>query len=198
MHWNRIAEVRAQIEGAFDAALIIAGSHESLRSPCGKYAIDLDVYQANDTSNWRITKAVVRLCETGGVIAQFKRNDESFFHCWLDHGGTQYLLCSEDLEGQTCIDLTHRRIESYSSEDSFIWTEFYPSPSKRKIAIVGCYWACPYVVKIYDFSEPMNLPLTQLKEIAIPSGNSNFGQWLSEDAFTFVGNNGTSEVCEGA
>jgi len=59
--------------------------------------------------------------------------------------------------------------------------KFYPSPGRDKIAIVGCYWANPYFVVIYDFQNPTQLPLKRIIEILL-SGN-DFEKWISAIVF---------------
>ena len=154
---NQINEVRAEIEKFFNPALIIPSEHESDESPSRNYSLEVDVYAVDDPlRNWCITVAVITDRRTGAIVAQVKRNDDSFLHCWIERNDIEYLVCSEDLEGQTVIDLTHRQVAGYcSSDDPFIWLEFHPSPSKSKLAVFGCYWACPYVIAVYDFSEPL-------------------------------------------
>jgi hypothetical protein len=105
----------------------------------------------------------------------------------ITRDGRDYLLFPEDLEGQTVIDLMTGRVEGFSSpDDTFIWTEFHPSPDVSLLAIIGCYWACPYQVTVYDFREPMNLPLPKVGEFVLTGGSARFGGWVSATAFTLV------------
>jgi hypothetical protein len=188
---NQIKEKRAEVEKFFNPALIIANEHQTGRSPSGNYRLDIDVYAVNDPErNWCISTATMTDLHTNEVIAQIKRNDDRFFYAWIDCEETEYLICSEDLEGQTVVDLTHRRMASYcSNEDPFIWTAFYPSPGRDKIAITGCYWASPYCVAVYRFQNPLQLPLERIIEIPL-SDNLSFEKWIGNDMLCFKDKNG--------
>ena len=190
---NKIDNVRDQIEKAFDPALINISSRLSEVSPSGNYSFVADFYGVDPShGNWTIAVVTVHDQRNGEVVAKIKRNDDSFYHCWIDHDTTEYLVCSEDLEGQTVIDLTQRKLASYSSEDdAFIWVRFHPSPSKRLLAVSGCYWACPWDIAVYDFSEPMNLPLKRINAEPIAG---EFVEWLGDGAFGIKAENGIKPI----
>jgi hypothetical protein len=40
-----------------------------------------------------------------------------------------------------------------------------PSPDGLTLAVEGCYWACPYDLVFYNFSDPTKLPLPELTRI---------------------------------
>jgi hypothetical protein len=187
---NQMSEKRAEIEKFFNADLVIPGEHVTNKSASKNYLLDVDVYAVNDPHrNWNISVATLTDLRTNEIVAQIKRNDDCFFYAWLDCDETEYLICSEDLEGQTVIDLTHRRVVSYCSDDDlFIWTKFYPSPARDKIAIVGCYWASPYFVVVYDFQNPTQLPLKRI--IEIPLSGNDFEKWINDDIFCLRDQNG--------
>ncbi len=190
---NRIDKVRAQIERAFNPALIDVSSRISEVSPSGNYSFVADFYGVDAShGNWIIAVVTVRDLRTGEVVAKIKRNDDSFYHCWIDHNGTEYLVCAEDLEGQTVIDLAQHKFASYSSEeDTFIWVQFHPSPSNCLLAVSGCNWACPWEIAVYDFSEPMHLPL---KRIDAKSIAGEFVEWLSDCAFRIKAEDGIKQI----
>ena len=80
--------------------------------------------------------------------------------------------------GQTVIDLTERQMASYSPDnDGFIWAEFSLSPDGKTLATTGCVWACPFEMRIYDFQNPMNLPLREIKAIELIDGE-RFAGWV--------------------
>ena len=170
----------------FDPKFIMSGEHLEEISPCGKYHLVVDIYGTKaDPAFPSIIVAVIRQVKTSEVIATLKRNDDRLFYFWITQGGHDYLLFSEDLEGQSIVDLTDRRVEGYSSKGGdFIWTEFHPSPSKTKLAIVGCYWACPFQVSVYDFRRPMHLPLPILAQFDTPRDFAKFGEWQSNELLT--------------
>lgn len=185
---NEIQRVREMMESAFDASFLISEEHEEVTSPCGKYSLVIDVFgTAADPTFPSISVSTIRDVETGEVLATIKRNDNRLFYSWITRDGHDYLLFSEDLEGQSVVDLTDRRLEGFASVDGdFIWTEFYPSHDKTKLAIVGCYWACPYQLTVYDFRDPMNLPLPIIVQFDLPGNNAKFGQWLTNESLTVI------------
>jgi hypothetical protein len=183
---NEIQKVREDLEKSLESARLCPEERFTTLSPCGRYQLEVNGYATADSlEDATIAIAVIRNTATGEVIATVNRNDTRCFYAWITRDGHDYLLFPEDLEGQTVIDLTARRVEGFSSPDEpFIWTEFYPSDDKTKLAIVGCYWACPYQVTVYDFRDPLCLPLPILAQFDLPGNDANFGQWLSEATFS--------------
>lgn len=178
---NEIQKVREATERGLASARLCPGGAVTELSPCGRYRLDIEEYTAETTD---FAVAVIRRTASGQELATIKRNDSRCFYAWVSRTGHDYLLFSEDVEGQTVIDLTAGKVASFSSpDDPFIWTEFYPSPDGTKVAVVGCYWACPYQVTVYDFRDPLNLPLPKLAEFFLPENDAEFGEWVTEGAF---------------
>ena len=42
--------------------------------------------------------------------------------------------------------------------EDYYWAVYSISPNLLFLAVDGCYWACPYEVRIFDFSDPLALP----------------------------------------
>lgn len=72
------------------------------------------------------------------------------------------------------------------NEDGFIWTEFHLSPDGKTLAVIGCFWACPFVIKIYDFKNPLELPLKELKEVDL-IGSEKIVSWIDNYSFKTEG-----------
>ncbi len=195
---NDIQNTRDDLERTFDPSRIIPGEHVEERSPCGRYHLVVDVFgTAEDPGFPSVVLANIKSTVTGEVIATVKRNDDRLFYTWISRDGHDYLIFPEHLEGQTILDLTARRVEGFFSRDeSFIWTEFHPSPDKTKMAIIGCYWACSYMVTVYDFRNPMSLPLPLLAQFTLPEANAKFKEWISENAFGVTDDQGILHVFE--
>jgi len=189
---NQIDQFRANMARYLQKASLIPDKHETYDSPSGNYRMEIAAYRSPAYSmHRRISIATITDQRSGEHAATIARNYNPFWYCWLERDDVEYLVCSEDFEGQTVVDLTQRRMESYSSpDDRFIWAEFYPSPSKNKIAILGCYWACPYEVIVYDFTDPLDLPLKRIKEIDLPDNLATFKEWLNDNEFTVVDDTG--------
>jgi hypothetical protein len=125
-------------------------------------------------------------------LSEFIRNDDSVFHGWLNVNNKNYLLLSEDLQGKSIFDLTERRFYSYSfKEEEFIWCEYYPSPNSQKLAIVGCYWACPYEIVVFDTSNPLNFPYNELYR---HYDEQEKIEWLDNTTLKFTGSENESRI----
>jgi hypothetical protein len=130
-----------------------------------------------------LTKIEIFDQEPDEKIFNFFVNDSHFFYGWVTANKVEYLICAEDIfGGQTVVDLTNRKMNGYSpNEDGFIWTDFHLSPDNKTLATIGCYWACRYSIKLFDFSEPLNLPLKEINEIALLRNNEIITCWLDND-----------------
>lgn len=127
-----------------------------------------------------------------------------FPFAWVEehHNGHTYLICGEDSEGQTVIELdTTKRVDFVPSSakdgNGFIWTSINPSPDGLILAVEGCYFACPYEVRMYDFKNPLSHPLPPIgygydletfvrwqdANTAVLTGTDNF--YFPESAFMF-------------
>lgn len=179
---NEIQNVREAIDRGLASAQPCPEGTLTELSPCGRYRLEIEEYTATDGADFAI--AVVHLADGGQQVAMVKRNDSRCFYAWISRAGHDYLLFPEDLEGQTVIDLTVGQVVGFSSpDDPFIWAQFYPSPDRTTLAVIGCYWACPYQVTVYDFNDPLDLPLPKLVEFVLPENNAQFKEWVSEEAF---------------
>jgi hypothetical protein len=185
---NEIQQVREAIERDLVSARLCSEERLVELSPCGRYELEVNCYATADLPAYpTIAVAVIRGVATGEMIAAINRNDDRCFHAWVTRDGHDYFLLPEDLEGQTVIDLSTRKVASFSSpDDPFIWTEFHPSPDKMRLAIIGCYWACPFQINVYDFREPLNLPLPTLAQFVLPENNAKFGEWISAHSLTVM------------
>jgi len=187
---NHINKIRAEIKDFFDPKRLAKDSEESFESPNGKYRLETcNYWQDKKDVNWDVTKVEIYDNKSQEKVFDFFGNDGRFFHQWLIKDDTEYLICAEDLfGGQTILDLTNRKMESFSpDEDGFIWTDFHLSPDGKTLATIGCYWACPYVIKIYDFQNPLILPLAELNEIELLDADEIITGWLDNETLKMKG-----------
>jgi hypothetical protein len=76
-----------------------------------------------------------------------------------DHpNGNDYLFCGEDYQGYSLINLTTgaykvHRPEAMLKGFGFCFASVSYSPDFKKLVVHGCYWACPYEVRVYDISD---------------------------------------------
>ena len=179
---NYIEKIREDIKKDFNEQTFQKGDFETFISPSNKFRLDTTNFWLKEP-NWDLTKVEVYELTLNEKIFEFFINESRFFHGWLTKNNTDYLICAEDIfGGQTLVDLTNRKMVGYSpNEDGFIWTDFHLSPDGKTLATIGCYWGCSYVVKLFDFTHPMILPLTEIKEIQLLQNNEIITSWLDND-----------------
>lgn len=147
----------------------LLGDHEicdpdEFSSPSGKYRY-VTTYHPS------MCKATIYRGDT--EIATVIRNFDYFWSCWVeDHPtGCDYLVCGEDYQGQTVVNLTTGEVKSYLPINAYLgcgfcYTWASPSPDKNRLVVFGCVWACPYQTLVVEFSDPMNMPwpIYQIRE----------------------------------
>lgn len=154
------------------------GWDEPRTSPCGKYQLMVTKHPTKPGC-WEYSKGVITNTETGETIAVVGRNFHAFPFSWIPKhkNGHAYLICGEDYQGQTVIELdTGKRIDILSAGAGkgfgFCWASHTPSPDGTLLAVDGCYWGAPYEVVIYDFSKPLEPPWKEL--LREPDANEIF------------------------
>jgi hypothetical protein len=179
---NFIDKVRTDIQNGFDEKMFQKGNLETFFSPSKEYRLDTTNFHSKEL-NWNLTKVEVYKQSNSEKIFDFFINDDQFFYGWLKKNSIDYLICAEDIfGGQTIVDLTNLKISGYSpNKDGFIWTDFNLSPNGEILATIGCYWACPFIIKLFDFSKPLTLPLTEIKEIRLLENNEIIVGWLDNE-----------------
>lgn len=160
---------REEIQQFFDPKNI-EGESQIHHSPSKDFSLSIERYKTGENT-WSYTRGIVTDTKSGKIIADIKRNYSHFWHAWSQHhNGNEYLLCGEDYQGQTVVNLTKGTVTNYFPEEGFkgagfCWTAAYPSPDSRILAVEGCYWACPYEVVFFDFTDPDHLPYKELKRV---------------------------------
>ena len=117
---------------------------------------------------WSYSRGVVK--KDGVVLADIKRNYPAFPYLFLRHpNGKAYLLCGEDYQGYTIVNLTDGEAKSFVSRDwlhgvGFCWADILGFDADRKtLSVAGCYWGAPYEIVEYDLSCPEWLPFRILR-----------------------------------
>jgi len=103
------------------------------------------------------------------VIADIKRNYAAFPYTFIRHSnGNKYLVCGEDYQGYTVVNLTLEKTYNYVPKEAekgagFCWVQHkYFEGENDTLEVEGCYWAFPYEVVTYDFNDPDTLPYKEL------------------------------------
>jgi hypothetical protein len=182
---ERYLEIRKQIEQFFIPENIKPDSGKIDVSPSGKFQIDIIRYFTLP-NRWEYSRGIVTNISSGAVIADVKRNYGHFWHTWVQHpNGSEYLLCGEDYQGYSVLNLNTGKYQAYFPEAGykgvgFCWADVHPSPDGLVLAVDGCYWACPYELVVYDFREPENMPYPELARFEPLDGCDG---WIDNDTF---------------
>lgn len=178
---SKYTAMRKKVDVYFQQPNRDVSSRTKHQSPTGNYQLTIE--------GAKYARGIVtRVCD-GKIIADIKRNFSHFWFSWSVHAnGCEYLLCGEDYQGQTVVNLTKEKISTYFPKSGyegrgFCWTAAYTSPDSKILAVDGCYWAHPYDIVFFDFSEPDKLPY---KEIYRASFLEECSGWISNEVFKFT------------
>lgn len=136
--------------------------HQDTRSsPSGKYKLVITPHSTGKGS-WNYTQGLVYSTNDGKLIAEVRRNYSSFPFLFIeDHPKGDFLVCGENYQGQTVIELTTGKRKDLLSDGTeqgwgFCWVQYKYDVLNQMIIVDGCHWACPYEFRFYDFSDPMD------------------------------------------
>ncbi len=156
---NWYKEKRAQIEEQFKEENKLEKIVKET-SLSGKHTLEISYYTRGE-GTWDYSRGIVRRGDH--IVADVKRNYSSFPFAWVENhaNGHEYLICGEDYQGQTVIELdTGERREDIPPEAEkgygFCWADYKFDQASSILVVEGCFWACPYEFRFYDFSDPMN------------------------------------------
>lgn len=130
-------------------------------SPSGMFRL---VITSHETSPgcWSYTKGKVYHHNAWTPIAEIRRNYSSFPFLWMEEhvDNYDYLICGEDYQGQTFVQLNTGKVvsnKSFGAEKGFgfCWSSYRLLGDGKTLLVDGCYWACPYEMKFFDVSNPM-------------------------------------------
>lgn len=160
-------EKREEVAQVFQRASVV--SVETHGSPSGRYRLEV-ARLSTGPNTWEYSRGRVLALPEGRLLSQVDRNYGAFPFSWCEvhPSGHAFLVCGEDYQGQTVIELdTGRRVDFVPPGTregvAFCWAAHYPSPDGSLLFVDGCVWACPYELVLYDFSRPMELPYRELR-----------------------------------
>ncbi len=129
-------------------------------SDSGKYKLVIHAYTTK-AGCWNYSRGRVYNTANNELLADVKRNYHGFPFLFIENhpNGNDYLVCGEDYQGQTIVNLNTKQVSNLLDEDAdkgwgFCWVTYKFYPESRILAVSGCYWACPYETKLFDFSAP--------------------------------------------
>lgn len=137
------------------------GKIQERLSPSEQYKLVVQVFSFE--KGWNYSK--------GSVFR--KGSDEPLFEVFRNYGhfpflfieghpnGHAYLVCGEDYQGQTILELDTGQRRDFlpvagAVGHGFCWTDMQFNAATQMLVVDGCIWACPYEYRFYDFSDPMS------------------------------------------
>jgi len=139
---------------------------KTVSSDSNKYWLTIRSYKTREGS-WNYTRGTVT-DSLGNVITDVKRNYTRFPFLFLSHSnGKEYLVCGENYQGYTIVNLTDRTSKVYFplaglKGGGFCWSGYKYDKEQNHLIVDGCFWAAPYEIVTYDFSNPDKVPLKEL------------------------------------
>lgn len=157
---EQYARKRQEVVKSFDPSKAAKDKAREETSPSGRYRLVVTPFETGE-GRWNYSQGEV--FEGERLIATVQRNYGRFPFSWVEShpNGHDYLVCGEDYQGQTVVELdTGNRRDFMPSAGiagyGFCWAAHNFEPSQQILVVDGCIWACPYEFRFYDFSDPMN------------------------------------------
>jgi hypothetical protein len=145
----------------FDPKNAVTEKRREVMSPSGKYKLVITPF-ATGPHSWNYAQGIVYRKDNDKPIEEVRRNYGAFPNTFVEGhaNGHDYLICGEDYQGQTIIELdTGKRRDSLSDGTDkgfgFCWSSHRFEAAHQILVVCGCHWACPYEHRLYDFSDPM-------------------------------------------
>lgn len=193
---------RAEIEAWIDAAEEQVDERLQILSPSGRFRMLIRTYHR--PPSWDYTRGTVVRVGGGPAVCDIKRNFSKFHHSFVAKDGREYLIAGHSYTSQTIVDLDRGEVmeppgDHYDS-NSFCWARAMLSPDGNTLAVDGCFWACPYEYRFYDFTDPScgwtALPVDNGDVIDVGDGPPPV--WVDDETFecyeTHPGAGGEPEV----
>lgn len=157
MPWTKKVS-RAQRKADLEALLAQEGTLHT--SPSGNYSLKI-VQIPTKPGCWNYSAGIVTDTRTGKLVRMVRRNYGSFPFLFLTTNGHEYLVCGENYQGQMVIELDTKRVRKLLPREAkkgfgFCWASYEFHEAAKVLIVDGCYWACPYQYKFFDFADPMN------------------------------------------
>jgi hypothetical protein len=132
----------------------------------GSYRLEMCRYSTvepgSDKRTWDYSQGNVYRGDSTVPIATINRNYGSFPFAFVEGhpNGQDYLVCGEDYQGLTVVELkTGLRRDSTDKDSDKGWgfcpVDFLFNPENQVLLIRGCYWGDSYEDRIVDFTDPI-------------------------------------------
>ncbi len=188
---NEIEQIRTEICQYFDEKNKLPEERYEL-SEGGLFYFTSERYMQTDLKrNWVVCKIEIFNIETSEKLLEYitDADDNDFAACWFQKDNKDYLILPEAFQGQSIVDISQKQLHSfYSSQEPFIWQTIYPSPDGNKLAVEGCYWACPRELRIYDSTEIVKLPYLIVYQESNFDNDCTIEHWKNNDTLVVCRN----------
>jgi hypothetical protein len=139
----------------------VDGSRKEILSPSGMYKLVVSEF-STERGRWHYSQGLVYRKDDDQPIAVVQRNYGDFPYLFIeDHPKGAFLVCGKDYQGQTVIELAtgNRRDHMSDGSDSgtgFCWVNYRFDAPSNILVVDGCFWACPWEYRFFDFTDPMS------------------------------------------
>lgn len=183
-YMNNITELwyvnkRTGIEEQLSDSDVLAHKRVNYESPKGKYTLSITpVVFEEDDRYWAYTTGKIvtkKEDKTGKILFTVFRNSEKFPFVFLEghSDGHDYLICGEDYQGQTILQLDTGERMDYIGEKAkrnmeFCWQKFHLSPNGKTLAVEGYAKNKPKdmieyrSIRFFDIKNPLDLPYREV------------------------------------
>lgn len=134
---------RGKVMQAISVGKPLKGKRETRKSPSEKYTLELLPYSVSDKKIPYYSVVEIVRTKDGERLGKVIRNEADFPFLFVeDYDGKDYLLCAEDYQGFTIINITEGKKYDYIAEKSkrdlaLRISDFYLSPDRKTLAIEG-------------------------------------------------------------
>lgn len=180
---DRNAQTREEV-ARFFVDKNLEGEPKNVISPSGRFRLTIRTYRTAP-GRWNYSRGIVTRLADGVTVCDVQRNFGLFHHSFVTKGGREYLIAGRSYMSQTIIDLdAGQEFEAPGDRydgGAFCWARCYLSPDGNTLAVDGCFWACPYEFRFFDFGDPSKgwppLPILDVERIENPS-DIREPQWI--------------------
>ena len=176
---------RDKVDGYFTPENALPERQRRVTSPSGRYQLVTTPYGTKPGS-WSFTLGELFRLHPEGTerVAEVRRNYSSLWHTWVENHavtGHDYLLTGEDYQGFTVVNLTTGKVSTFIPDEALEGHGWCPVSAELladgvTLKVEGCYWACPYEYRLWDFSEPDALDFPEKGLLDLTEG-----LWLDND-----------------
>jgi len=146
----------------------LTGKPVEKMSPSGRFRLVISVYDTTAVTGECTygSRGQLYRVSDGVLIADVKRYYSAFHHSFQTKDGQEYLITGRSCTGQTIINCDEGWEVSTPDkfDDGFCWATHWLSQDGKTLVVDGCYWACSYELKFFDFTNPRELPLPELEQ----------------------------------